>query len=276
MGTRAIVLVHGGHTYCKPTGPQDVQSVRLYSHDGGDPTDMLSVLHKAILAAEEYIDRQRDWITPVACNGKRAGVDRMPAHAFADYVTAASLGRYGAGVVLDDGDGAEARFRGEVLPEHWGRQGDLEWMYLVHQPSKTVTVYGGDYGDPDEHLARGPVDPAVVCLGFLEQYRGKHYLGVLAALANLRRAGWTVTPPRGTWHDTFFVRRKWGSDLTRKALAWLDSTITAEHRTGSVLALLARCKTEQTLDKLPVLADVLEDAGLTDPWILKVCRNIAA
>jgi hypothetical protein len=75
----------------------------------------------------------------------------------------------------------------------FGNQGDLEWVYVVDLRSRTIEVYGGTYGCPEEHLARGRVEPADAYAAQLkDEYQSTAKAAVNAHLDKLLDFGWNV------------------------------------------------------------------------------------
>jgi hypothetical protein len=73
-------------------------------------------------------------------------------------------------------------------------QDDLEYFYIVDLDEKTVSVYGGRYGDEKTLFNRGPINPLIEIDSYTEEYRPK-YLEVLnKVLTDLHAIGVDVNP----------------------------------------------------------------------------------
>lgn len=243
MSTRCIIVVTGAGSH-----RAERQTVRLYQHCDGYPTWVLPELAKATEMAESYIEQNKGWLDVFTPDGKPPTLANMPAQGFADFVIAATLGWEGAGARVDaEPDGRPAvSFRPATDLSVFGTQGDLEWVYLADLRARTLTVYGGDFSDPDEHRRRGPVDPRLYARELAEDHRGREFLAIHRAVWVLQGRGWTVTPPKG--------RR--AADTRARGLM------------AAAWAYLARefADAPDAADFLPALADAVGDFTAAAVW----------
>jgi hypothetical protein len=187
MGTRSVFMVTGCGEH--QTGNR---TIRLYRHWDGDPRESLRVLVEATEKAEGLgfgwnSKPWREGDPPVT-------LADMNAETFADCIIAASLcWSRGFEAWYDDAEGQQAIFPKGISNEMFGNQGDLEWVYVVHVHKRSIDVYGGDYGCPEEHLARGRVEPADAHAAQLkDEYQTAARAAVNAHLDRLLDFGWNV------------------------------------------------------------------------------------
>jgi hypothetical protein len=282
MGTRAAILVFGfsEHGVRRRDG---FAAVRLYQHWDGDPTVVLGELVAATRLADGFV---REHARRMAERYERPPtVSDLPAVTFGGILKFAGLGIHGPGI-RDDTDPVDpgndrtgersavyhaAAGVGADAAGWWGNQGDLEWCYRVDLTTRAVTVYGGGYGTPAEHRRRGPVDPRGSALGLRdeESYRERAYAELGRRAAELRTLGWTVTPPR----KPRAVRRL--RALAYRTLALVLAELPADYRTEAVVGLYEGIVADAALDRSPVLADALEDAGCPDGALVEAVRALS-
>ena len=179
MSTRAIIVVTGENRI----GPR---AVRLYKHSDGYPTDTLADLVTATERAEGYITTRGQDLTIYTQDCSVPALKDMPPPGFAAQVTTAGFYWHGSAYRVD-----------EVFPspdgtDIFGDQGDLEWVYHVNLTTRTITVWGGGYGAPEEHFARGPVHPWDYADGLLPEYRQDEKTAIAAHMDKLMDQGWTI------------------------------------------------------------------------------------
>ena len=124
MGTRSTILVTGHGNYSPMT-------IRLYKHWDGYPTGNLSIIERALESAISLKSR----------DAARFGNDEKPLTV--ELVVGKIIGE--ATDVTGMGAKIEETFQDSLKPEHFGNQGDLEWVYVIDCDAKTVKMYGGDY-----------------------------------------------------------------------------------------------------------------------------------
>ncbi len=281
MGTRAAILVVGfsEHGVRHRDG---FAAVRLYRHWDGDPSTVLGELAAATRLAEGFVREHAGRMAERF--GRPPTLADLPAVSFAEVVKFAGLGIYGP-CVRDDTDPADpGNDRAGQRPAvyhaavesgddavRWGNQGDLEWCYRVDLTTRTVTVYGGDYGTPAEHRKRGPVDPRGYALGLRdgESYRDRAYADIGRRAAEFRALGWAVTPPT----KPRAVRRL--RELAHRTLAHVVAELPPDCRTEAVVGLYEGIVADAALDRCPVLADALEDAGCADGAAVGAVRALS-
>jgi hypothetical protein len=280
MGTRAVILVVGysDHGVRRRDG---FTAVRLYRHWDGHPAGVLGELAAATRLAEGFVSEHAVRMTER--NDRPPAVSDLPAVTFAETVKFAGLGLHGPGVRADTdpveaGDGRTgerpAVYHATAVSGSpaawWGDQGDLEWCYHVELIPRTVTVYGGGYGTPAGHRRRGPVDPRGYALQLRDEasYRERAYAAVARRAAELRTLGWAVTPPK----TPRAPRRLRG--LAFKTLDLLLAELPPEFRTEAVASLYRGITADAPLDRCPVLADALGDAGCPDDAVVEAVRTL--
>lgn len=186
MSTRAILMVTGQNEY--RNGPQ---TVRVYKHSDGYPSWVLRLLIRATELAEELLTS--DYNQHIA----KDHLDDLSAQAFADCFIAASLGHRGFEARVDTNDEQKrtpAIYHDRLKSSHYGRQSDLEWVYVVDLKKRSVKVYGGGYDDcaPQVFVRRGTVDPRREAGQMTDEYRDRYLGRICAALDRLQEQGWTV------------------------------------------------------------------------------------
>jgi hypothetical protein len=285
MGTRAAILVYG-YSEHGVTHRDGFTAVRLYRHWDGDPGTVLDCIARATGTAANYIAGRQEYLTDRL--EREATAFDMPAAGFAEHVKFAGAGFYGPGIkqdtdMTDVGRGEvpavyhtdkahSNQRRAEDDGVRWGSQGDLEWMYLVGLTARTVTVYGGGYGDPDEHLGNGPVDPRADALGYVEEAKPRRFLAVGKAVAELVARGWAITPARRKGGLTRAVVGR----LKYRALCELMADLKPEWNTEAVTGVTSGILSDLAWDRCHVLADALSDAGCGDDELLANLRSLAA
>jgi hypothetical protein len=204
MGTRAVVAITGRGTDWVAYG-----TIRLYNHWAGEPTHVLGDLVRAADTAGHHARNASPFVRTRLglADGETPGLGHLPAATFALHLTFAGRGWHGSAYRVDtdeetagtgfhaEGRAAPVVYTGRLARRHLGDQGDLEWIYVVDLTTATLTVYGGDYGDPGGHLARGPVDPRSHAEMLLPEYWDADRTAISADVDALAARGWTVTPP---------------------------------------------------------------------------------
>lgn len=280
MGTRAVILVVGysDHGVRHRDG---FTAVRLYQHWDGHPAGVLGELAAATRLAEGFVSEHAGRMAER--NDRPPAVSDLPAVTFAETVKFAGLGLHGPGVRADtDPADAGAGRPGERPALYhatavtgspaswWGDQGDLEWCYHVELITRTVTVYGGGYGTPAGHRRRGPVDPRGYALQLRdeESYRERAYAAIARRAAELGTLGWAVTPPK-TSRAPQRLRA-----LAHRTLDLLLAELAPAYRTEAVAGLYRGIAADAALDRCPVLADALADAGCPDGDVVGAVRAL--
>jgi hypothetical protein len=192
LGTRSIFVVSGKASYNSPKEKRG--SVRLYKHWDGYPTENLKVLVRATEIAKGLVDEHN-----ARFSGESLSMESLAAQTFADCVVAATLGYYyGFGAHVDtwgDKDEKEAIFDGPLALDHFGEQGDLEWVYVVDVPDQVIRVYGNAYGPPSKHLKKGQVDPRCYAGHLASEAQSNERAAISAHMDRLAEMGWTLNPP---------------------------------------------------------------------------------
>jgi hypothetical protein len=271
MSTRSAVLIRGVGRF-----GSGVSSVRVYQHSDGYPSWMLPELVEATKIAQRLVDEHVDNRPERFTDCPVPTVADMEAETFAGALMAASLTWYGMAARMDDDhddDTRRAVYQGDYQDAHWGRQSDLEWMYLVDLPARAITVYAsGGYDDPAAHLANGPVDPRRYALELSENYRGREYARISRAMQGLAAAGWTVAVPKGRKGK---LTAKQHVDLRLAAVVKAGEEFKPAWRTEAVCGLLAGILADKAPSRIPVLVDALEDAGADDGELVGMLRSLA-
>ncbi len=281
MGTRAMILLVGRTGTNELGGDRSsVKAVRLHNHSDGGPSNILDDLVEATCHAERFLAKR-----PYLSNrlGRDATVWDLPVDVWAEVVKFAGLGLFGPTTIPDavnvedrhDPGAPRAVFMGDAALDdnlRWGDQGDLEWMYLVDLHARAITVFGGDYGAPEEHLGLGPVDPRLETLSFEDSYQPVRLIQLSRATKALREAGWTITP----------AKRKRGLTTTRlnkllyRAVCKLTVDIPDDWKTEAVCGLTSGILNDRAWCRCGVLADALDDAGCNDGQLVAGLRALAA
>jgi hypothetical protein len=270
MSTRSVVLIRGVGRYGSGNA-----SVRVYQHSDGYPSWMLTELADTTEIAQRLVDEHVGNRPERFTDRPMPTLADMEAETFAGTLMAASLTWYGMAARLDDDhdDTRRAVYQGDYQDAHWGRQSDLEWMYLVDLPARAITVYAdGGYDDPAAHLANGPVDPRRYALEQSEGYRGREYARISRAMKALTAAGWTVALPKGR-KGRLTARQH--VDLQLAAVVKAGEEFKPEWRTEAVCGLLAGILADKAPSRIPVLVDALEDAGADDGELVGMLRAVA-
>lgn len=194
MGTRSIIVVTGRHPY---GGEDTYQTVRLYKHWDGYPTGNLDVILLGIRRAKQVLASfQR--------HSPEKTVTDIPASCMADCIIAESVGWKGATAEIDNQDVVvdgvlereiDASFTKSLDKSHFGRQGDLEWVYIVDILKQAIVVFAnGSYDEPMAHLKHGPTDPLSYADELIPeaQYDERTQIAMLVDLIN--EEDWLVNP----------------------------------------------------------------------------------
>lgn len=120
---------------------------------------------------------------------------------------------------IDDDDLKDAIYPAAFNPIFLGSQWDLEWIYVVNLSDKTVKIYGGGYADcsPQDHFAKGCVDPASYAEALYPQYRKRELAETEEAVREIESLGYKVNPATG---DNDPKPKKKDSKKTKKELAF--------------------------------------------------------
>lgn len=182
MGTRSIIVITGQARY-----GQGHETVRLYKHWDGYPTENLPIIAQAVARMEKSITDQ-----PEPFRSKYPSVEGLTG-----MVIGEASSCYGMGAQVDEDDhgrGTKARFAEAFDPKHLGMQSDLEWIYVVDAEARSVAVYGGEYtGEvPQKAFKRGPVNPMAFVQRLRTDYQecGRSQIG--EAIATLEASGWKL------------------------------------------------------------------------------------
>jgi hypothetical protein len=285
MGTRGIILVTGYHERGVQKKDQFC-SVRLYEHWDGSPDTVLGQLADATRFAQEYLDRKRDYAEFCARRAPVTVAD-LPAIAFAYHVIHAGVGFAGPAIRIDREHGERGRPEDEgggtypytypaIFSGHqwnddtvvWGEQGDLEWVWRVNLPERTVTCWGMASGSPQDIVAHGPVDPRIHATELRddEPYQQRAFLGISRGVAALERMGWHLTPPRSK-------AKRWAQKLEAKSWAFLNETLKDAPHADEFLPAVRRQVGDAT--PLVVWADKLDDDGHGE-WSKKIRKYFPA
>jgi hypothetical protein len=271
MGTRAVVVIAGNND----TRGKGV--VRLYRHWDGDPDDVLESIADATAMTNEYIAEHADmlvaWHSPDYENRVVPTVADIPVQGFGERLICSRL-RWGCSPYRVDTsfeNNSPAVFNGDLKNEHFGEQSDLEWMYLVDLKARTITVWGGDCGDPAEHKAKGPVDPRKHATQLRTDepkvnYQGADFLAVDAGMTKLRRQGWTITPPRSK-------AKTWVKKQLVNVVDHIELSLKDEWKTSDVVAFINGIKQDKKYETIPLLADAIQDAGCNNDRLLEQMRH---
>jgi hypothetical protein len=186
MSTRSIILITGDGKH------GTAQTIRLYKHSDGYPTGNLPIIAEALSKAKEQCKE----------TNQRFQTDnpRIPS---VEQVTGVLIGlatdSYGMGARLDDdGDGKTAFYNEKFKPKHLGRQGDLEWVYVVNLDNNTVKVFGGGYtGDgPQRAFKKGVVDPREYANQLKEEYQESELKAIDESIQAIEATGFKLNPKR--------------------------------------------------------------------------------
>jgi hypothetical protein len=178
MSTRSIVLFTGQGTYSPET-------VRLYKHSDGYPTDNLRLIRDALKRSKDINKAQGDDSL------------KVPPEGVAALLIGASVSVYGPAACIDDDDGKPAIYYGALFkPAHLSTQCDLEWIYLVNLDAKTVSVYGGGFTGkaPQAAYKRGEVDPLTYALKLKQEFQDAAGARILELVAEIETMGYVVNP----------------------------------------------------------------------------------
>jgi hypothetical protein len=202
MSTRAVIVLTGFNEY-----PPGRETARLYKHWDGYPSDTLALLARMIRRAGQYIAAHADDLRRFTPTGRVPTVADLPVLAAADLAIGESVEWGGATARLDtDPDGGpsvprlgdpdlrRAHYPGGVTATAFGRQGDVEWVYLVDLPRREVTVWATP-GEPEECLASPATDPRVSADYLRREARAPERARVERAMDALVVLEWTITPP---------------------------------------------------------------------------------
>jgi hypothetical protein len=202
MSTRAVVVMTG---FCEH--PPGRETARLYKHWDGYPSDTLALLARMIRRAEQYIAAHADDLRCFIPDSRLPTVADLPVLAAADLTIGESVAWGGATARLDtdwskappvprlgDPDLRRAHYPGGVTATAFGRQGDVEWAYLVDLPRREVTVWATP-GEPEACLASPATDPRVSADYLIREARAPERARVERAMDALVGLGWTITPP---------------------------------------------------------------------------------
>jgi hypothetical protein len=115
------------------------------------------------------------------------------------------------------------------------------------------------------------VDPRGYALGLRDEasYRERAYADIGRRAAELRTLGWAVTPPK----PPRAVRQ-----LRAQAYRTLDlvfAELPPDCRTEAVVGLYRGIVADAALDRCPVLADALADAGCPDGAVVESVRALS-
>jgi hypothetical protein len=201
MGCRAAILVTGSGERKPERG-----TLRLREHWDGEPTAVLGWLARATETAQHKCESLSAWYLDrlEIPAGESAPLVLMPARTFAQHLIFAAVGWHGPSVRidLDDQDesgagGRPAEYHEALKDEHFGDQGDLEWVYVIDLEKRSVGVYHGEcgYGSPQDHLADGPCDPTWYAHQLIESYQDETESRILGLVKTLEEQGWTFLPP---------------------------------------------------------------------------------
>ncbi|QDU20590.1 hypothetical protein [Urbifossiella limnaea] len=283
MGTRAMILVLGQTDDHQTLGRDKdaVKAIRLHNHGDGGPTNILDDLVEATRYCEGFLLKRMAYLSHRL--GRDATAFDLPACVWAESVKFAGLGVFGPTTIHDavnvedrhDPGAPRAVFMGDAALDdnlRWGNQGDLEWLYLIDVKASTITVYGGDYGDPEEHLGVGPVDPRLETLSFEDSYQPTRLIQITRAMKSLRDAGWSITPGKRKRGLT----TTWLNKLLYRAVCKLTVDIPDDWRTEAVFGLTSGILNDRVWGRCGVLADALDDAGCNDGELLAGLRALAA
>jgi hypothetical protein len=196
MSTRSIFVVTGRASRFMG----EHQTVRIYKHGDGYPTDNLAVLVEATEKANNLISANNADLE--SDSPSRLSLDGMGAKAFADCIIASTLSAYSGfrcqidkddNTVSNSGlDDGLAIFNEPLKDSHFGNQGDLEWIYVVDLKAKSINVYSGGYESPDEILPRGVVDPRSYAEHLIEEAQVRERSEIAAHMDRLMDLGWNL------------------------------------------------------------------------------------
>jgi len=202
MSTRSILVLTGFSEH-----PPARATLRLYKHWDGYPSDTLQLLHRTLQRAQQFLDDRAQEVQRYQPDGRTPTLATMPVKTLADLAIAESILWFGAMVRLDtdwpthpvvprqgEPELRQAYYPGAVTAAHFGRQGDLEWVYLVDLPRQEITVWATD-GTPEACLGTPATDPRLSVRGLVPEARTAELARIAAARDDLAAAGWTLTTP---------------------------------------------------------------------------------
>jgi hypothetical protein len=74
----------------------------------------------------------------------------------------------------------------------FGRQCDLEWIYVVGLRSKSLDVYGGGYESPEEIVPRGLIDPMTYADQLIPEAQAETRTAIATHMSKLMDLGWNL------------------------------------------------------------------------------------
>jgi len=158
MSTRSVILAFDG---------QEV--IRFYRHSDGYPTAVLpaltTILKDPLLNMDDLISR----------------IDKEQVARIDD----------------DWGDDDKGQYKSDkVKLEHWGNQGDLEWLYYLDLRDHSLNIYHAGYGCPEEHLKKGPTNPEIYVKALYPEYQKKELKQIQKGVKDLQKLNWTINAPK--------------------------------------------------------------------------------
>jgi hypothetical protein len=195
MSTRSIFVVTG-----KPSRFWgEHQTVRIYKHCDGYPTDNLAVLVDATEKANNLIFANNDGVEQD--NSYRLSLETLGARTFADCIIASTLSAHGGFRCQIDGDentrsnsGLDEKlaiFNEPLRDSHFGNQGDLEWIYVVDLKKRNINVYA--CGEDAAEAAKGPpTDPLSYADQLIPEAQVEERSEIAARMDKLMDMGWTI------------------------------------------------------------------------------------
>lgn len=188
MSTRSIIVVTG-----KPKHGQDY-TVRLYKHSDGYPTGNLPLIAEALTLAENKIRENAHTTEDLK--------EQPHAELIGQCIVAASLSVYGFGAHIDDEwvsdnrPGKRSEWSETFDPKkHLGNQGDLEWLYLVNQAEKSVSVFASQFGeDAQTSFSKGPTDPLTYIKKLYPEFQEVEASHIQVAIYRIEAFGYQFNP----------------------------------------------------------------------------------
>lgn len=167
MSTRSIIVV-----------TNEIETIRLYKHSDGYPTDNLILIKESLAKA---IDQCKKHFVSYKVNPQRTPrVDQV-----SGLLVGFSTTCYGIGARIEE------KHRGPFVPKHLGDQGDLEWIYIVDLQHQTIGVYGGGYTGKPPQIAfkKGPVDPKIYATSLYLEYQKETLEAITEEMSAIDKLG---------------------------------------------------------------------------------------
>lgn len=179
MGTRSIIIVTGRGSY----GPE---TIRLYKHWDGYPTDNLPLMLGALTKAKAQCEASNKRFNSED-NIKKPIVSQV-----AGLIIGESSNEYGMGCYVDAFEGDDGQYQESFKAKHLGNQGDLEWLYILNLDDKSLNIYGAYYGSGKEMMIKGVVNPESYANQLHKEYQEREIKETRALVSEFEAIGFSI------------------------------------------------------------------------------------